>query len=127
MQRFPDYRETLRIAAGDPRPMTEVEDEHHGTSHATVGHVIARVWGLSELVCSAILRHHETDSFANTDDTHPIAHTLVAINILAEHLNDTAQRMREDTNWDRIGENVLDYLGFSDNEYSDLREHLQSV
>ena len=127
MQRFPDYRETLRIAAGDPRPMTEVEDEHHGTSHATVGHVIARVWGLSDLVCSAILRHHETDSFANVDDTHPMAHTLVAINILAEHLNDTAQRMREDTNWDRIGEKVLDYLGFSDNEYSDLREHLQSV
>jgi hypothetical protein len=56
-----------------------------------------------------------------------MAHTLVAINILAEHLNDTAQRMREDTNWDRIGEKVLDYLGFSDNEYSDLREHLQSM
>ena len=39
MQRFPDYRETLRIAAVDPRPMTEVEEERHGTSHAHRGAV----------------------------------------------------------------------------------------
>ncbi len=127
MQRFPDYRETLRIAAGDPRPMTEVEDARHGTSHVTVGHVIARVWGLSDLICGAILRHHETDSFARTDDGHPMAHTLVAINILAEHLNDTAQRMREDMHWARVGEKVLDHLGFSESDYADLREHLESA
>ena len=125
MQRFPDYRETLRIAAGDPRPMTEVEDERHGTSHAVVGNVIGRVWGLSDTVRAAILRHHEVDLFAATDDTHPMAHTLVAINILAEHLNDTAQRMREDTQWARPGNDVLDYLGLSNTDYTDLREHVQ--
>lgn len=125
MQRFPDYRETLRIAAGDPRPMTQVEEERHGTSHAAVGHVIGRVWGLSDTVRAAILRHHEVDLFAATDDTHPMAHTLIAINILAEHLNDTAQRMREDTQWARHGHDVLDYLGLSNTDYKDLREHVQ--
>lgn len=125
MQRFPDYRETLRLAAGDPRPMTEVEDERHGTSHAAVGHVIGRVWGLSDTVRAAILHHHEVDLFASADDTHPMSHTLVAINILAEHLNDTAQRMREDRQWARHGNEVLDYLGLSNTDYTDLREHVQ--
>lgn len=127
MQRFPDYRDTLRIAAGDHRPMTEVESERHATSHAIVGHIIARVWGLSELVCEAILRHHETDRLSSVDNGHPMAGTLIAINLLSEHLNDTAQRMCEDASWDRNGEIVLDYLGFGDNDYADLREYVQSV
>jgi HD-like signal output (HDOD) protein len=66
MQRFPDYRETLRIAAVDPRPMTKVEEERHGTSHAAVGHVIGRVWGLSDTVRAAILHHHGKALAAHT-------------------------------------------------------------
>ncbi len=56
-----------------------------------------------------------------------MAYTLVAINILAEHFNDTAQRMRDDTHWAARGHNALDYLGLSNTDYTDLRDYLQSL
>jgi HD-like signal output (HDOD) protein len=127
MQRFPDYRETLKVAAGDARRMAEVEDERHGTNHATVGHFMARVWGLPDAVCEAILRHHDTDCFQETGGANPMARTLVAINMLAEHLNETAQRMRQDIQWERHGDTVLDYLGLSQSDYLDIFDRVQSL
>lgn len=126
IQRFPDYTDTLRAAAGDPRPLTAVEDERHGTTHATVGHFVARLWGLSGNVCEAILRHHDSGCLDDKGGAHPIANALVAINMLAEHLNETAQRMREDAFWKVRGGDVLGYLGLSHSDYEDLREHVAS-
>jgi len=111
MQRFPEYRDTLKRAAGDDRPMPVVEDERHGTNHATVGYMVARSWGLSDAICQSILRHHDIDMINGKDSTVPLAHTLVAINFFAEHLNDTMLRMRQDSQWELHGEMVLDYLG----------------
>lgn len=124
MQRFPDYRETLKLATGEDLPLTTVEEQRHGTNHATVGYMIARSWGLSDTICQSILYHHDATVINGTDSTHPLTRTLVAINFLAEHLNDTSLRLRADQQWESIGGVILDYLGLSLNEYDELGDEV---
>lgn len=127
MQRFSDYRETLKLAAGGDRSLPEVEEERHGTNHATVGYMIARSWGLTDIVCQAILRHHDLTMIDDGESAHHLTRTLVAVNFLAEHLNDTSLRMRQDSQWDRYGGMILDYLGFTQNEYSEMAEEVVAL
>ena len=127
MQRFPEYRDTLKRAAGDDRPMPVVEDERHGTNHATVGYMVARSWGLSDAICQSILRHHDIDMINGKDSTVPLAHTLVAINFFAEHLNDPMLRMRQDSQWELHGEMVLDYLGITHKEYVEIQDDVMGL
>ncbi|MDD2742102.1 MAG: HDOD domain-containing protein [Rhodocyclaceae bacterium] len=127
MQRFPEYRETLKKAAGEDVPLVKIEDECHGTNHATVGYMVARSWGLSDTICQAIRCHHELDVITGVDAQPPLTRMLVVVNFLAEHLNDTALRMRGDHQWETIGSGVLDYLGLTENEYQDLTEDVVSI
>jgi len=127
MQRFPDYRETLKIASGEDVPLTLVEDERHGTNHATVGYMVARSWGLSDTICQSILCHHDYAIIKGVDSIQPLTRTLVAINFLAEHLNDTSLRLRGDVQWESIGESILDYLGLTETEYDELCEDVTAL
>ncbi|MEY2632664.1 MAG: hypothetical protein RIR00_1318 [Pseudomonadota bacterium] len=127
MQRFPDYKETLRLAAGLDVPQTQVEDERHGTNHVVLGYMVAKSWGLPPTICDAILRHHDVTVFREEDSTEPTARMLVAINFLAEHLNDTMVRMRGDEQWERVGGQTLEYLGLNHAEYLELKEDVLNV
>lgn len=127
MQRFPDYKDTLKLAAGDDRPLTAVEDERQGTNHAVVGYMVAKSWGLPLYLCEAILRHHDISLFSPKDSAEPVVRNLVAINMLAEHLNDTVLRMRADDSWKHVGETVMGHLGLGDEEYQELKEDIVSL
>lgn len=127
MQRFPEYRETLKKAAGEDASLTKVEDECHGTNHATVGYMVARSWGLPESIYQAILCHHDVNVITGVDGSQPLTRTLVAVNFLAEHLNDTSLRMRADHQWEEIGEGILDYLGLTKDEYEELAEDVATI
>src|SRR4051812_5294340 len=60
MDRFPDYGATFADASLEAgRPFTALEEERHSTSHASVGCLLARNWGLSGDVAWAILHHHD--------------------------------------------------------------------
>jgi HD-like signal output (HDOD) protein len=117
LQRWPDYRETLRAA----------DNERHGTHHASLGYLLARSWGLSDPVSEGIRHHHELTLFA--DDSARLAGsamTLIAINCIAEHLHD-ARRMRGNSEWERHGAAILDYLGLSAGEFNDLQEEVAQM
>ena len=122
MQRFDDYRDTLKLAASDDRSMTEVEDSRHGTNHATVGYMIGKTWGLPDPLCDCILRHHDAEVFSETEHQAREMRTLISINWLAEHLNDTVLRLRADHQWSAIGNLSLTHLGFSEKDYAELSE-----
>ena len=126
MMRFPDYRETLKLAGGDDRPMPLVEDERHGTNHVVLGYLVARSWGLSKILCDAIRCHHDIDVFASTDNVPPLAKTLVAVKYLAETLFDIS-RMRENPQWAHVGEETLAYLGLNYEEYEELRDDVLAL
>jgi HD-like signal output (HDOD) protein len=124
MQRFPDYKETLAACAAYEGPMTDVEEQRHGTHHATVGYLVARSWGLSETVAQSILWHHRPSVFEDEGSVPALARTLVAVTLLAEHLHDTVLRLRDDARWERIGGRVLDYLGLREDEYQEIRDEV---
>lgn len=128
MQRFPaDYKETLKLCAGLDKPMVQVEDERHGTSHVVVGHMVAKVWGLPEAIVEAILRHHDPSVFDPTDSISSTARTLVAMNFLAENLHETQIRMRPDPQWEKSGELTLTHLGLDEDEYEDLKYEVANM
>ncbi|WP_308621995.1 HDOD domain-containing protein [Massilia sp. Se16.2.3] len=84
MGRFPDYATTFQDAGADTlRPFTAIEDERHSTSHAAIGALLARNWGLSSEVTWAILHHHD---YAVIEDEHTddLVRSLVALSLLAE-------------------------------------------
>lgn len=127
MLRFENYKDTLKLAGADSRPMNLVEDEHHGTNHAVVGYMVAKTWGLPDILVEAILRHHDTDVFSATDNAAAGVRTLIAINYLAEYLNDTSVRMRDNLQWQAVAEPVLDHLGLTAGEFNDLKDDIASV
>ena len=53
------YALALRHAERSGRPLAEVETSFLGTSHVAVGAYLAHVWGLPEVVISAIELHHD--------------------------------------------------------------------
>jgi HD-like signal output (HDOD) protein len=122
MQRFPDYKDTLRIASADTRPLSDVEDERHGTSHTVVGYMVGRTWGLSDAVCDAIRHHHDLALIEADDFKQPLTRTLVCVNFVAEHINDVSLRLRQDPFWERYGTLVLGYLGLTEAEYHEIED-----
>ena len=127
MEKFPNYRMTLALADGSSdQPITLIEDEFHATNHATVGYMIAKSWFLPVPICEAIRFHHDPQIFSVEGSLSPLALTLVAISKLAEHFNDVYVRMRTNSEWETIGTQVLEHMGFNENDYLDLREEFEA-
>lgn len=125
MQKIPTYRQTLAIAETDlEHSLTEVEDERHGTNHATLGYLVGKGWFLPEVICEAIRYHHDVSIFKDKEAISPQALTLIAITRLAEHFNDEYVRLHTDPEWARMGQHVLAHLGLQESEYLDLRDEL---
>jgi HD-like signal output (HDOD) protein len=127
MQRFPDYGATFAHAAAEPaRPFTAVEEERHSTSHAALGCLLARNWGLSSNVAWAILHHHD---YAVLDDaaTDDAVRSLVALSLLAERAIQTYQGHAESLEWTKGGARACAYLGLSGEESADLLDGLDEA
>ncbi|MDB5907392.1 MAG: metal-dependent phosphohydrolase [Massilia sp.] len=124
LDRFPDYAASFEVAAADAqRRFTDVEDERHRTSHAAIGCLLARNWGLSSDVSWAILHHHD---YGVIDDgaTDDAVRSLVALSLLAERALQAYQGHRGSLEWDKGGARACAYLGLSDNEATDLVDQL---
>jgi HD-like signal output (HDOD) protein len=127
-QRYPDYMQTLRMAAEiADRPVTDMEDERHAVNHATLGYLIAKAWFLPPAICEGILRHHDPSVFDAADEISPQALTLIAINYLAEHLNDDFLVAGEQSQWAQMSEPVLAHLGLQDIDYFNLKEEIAGL
>lgn len=127
IQRFDDYRETLKLAVSDERSITDVEERRHGTNHATVGFMIGKTWRLPDTLCECILRHHDPEVFSDTARQGQETRTLISINWLAEHLNDTELRMRADPQWSTISDLSLSHLGIDAADFADIRDDVVAL
>jgi HD-like signal output (HDOD) protein len=125
MQRFPDYKETLKRASGLDTPMTMVEEAAHGTNHATIGYMIARNWLLPESIAEAILLHHDPAVLRTGEHISTQALALVMINYLAEHLNESATGVRSDARWKYDAGHVMAYFGLSAAELEELQAEIE--
>ncbi|MDN4036842.1 HDOD domain-containing protein [Massilia sp. YIM B02443] len=124
MDRFQDYGATYAAASLEAElPFTALEDARHQTSHAAIGCLLARNWGLSDHVGWAILHHHD---FAILDDASTASgvRSLVALSLLAENAICRYQGHAESLEWNKGGAAACAYLGLSDEETAELLDEL---
>jgi HD-like signal output (HDOD) protein len=127
MDRFADYGATFAAASlENQRPFTALEEERHATSHAAIGCLLARNWGLSGDVGWAILHHHD---YAVLEDanTAGLVRSLVALSLLAESAICKYQGHAESLEWNKGGARACAYLGLSQEETAELLDELHEA
>ncbi|MBC9073777.1 HDOD domain-containing protein [Thauera sp. CAU 1555] len=125
VQRFPDYKQILRAAnQATDRWFTDVEDEALNTNHAVIGYLLARSWGLADTVSQGILMHHDYSIFADPAGLEVESCTLVAINVIAEHVVGTHLRTVQDAEWGKGREPIARFLGYTPTEMDDIADDL---
>lgn len=127
MRRFPAYRESLSSANNESGlALLAVEEREFGVNHAEIGYLLARTWGLSEIMVEAIRAHHSYDVLdlktpARLPDE---ANVLIAIGTIAEHVTDLHLRTREEGQWKAARSRVAAFCSLKDFELDDLVEDL---
>ncbi len=126
MQRFGDYKETLRLAnAESERAFTDVEDDRHATNHAVVGSLLAANWNLAEDLRTAIRVHHDLDVYQSAHT--PNVMNLVAVGILAEHIENSHSRLSGVCEWTKLGEATLKHLMMSEDDMEELSSDARAM
>ena len=124
IDRFANYADTYAAASLEAeRPFTALEEERHSTSHAAVGCLLARNWGLSDNVSWAILHHHDFDVLDDPSTSGTIR-SLVALSLLAEAAISRYQGQGDSLEWAKGGAAACAYLGLSDEETAELLDEL---
>lgn len=125
MQRFPDYKETLALANRSARPICEIENDRHPTDHVAVGAMLARNWHLPPLIVQAIRAHHQFEIIGKgVPDVSEEARGLAAISLLADYLIARFLGVPEDAEWMAHGTEVLNYLGFDEDELDESESEI---
>lgn len=127
LRRFANYRETLQLAnAESGLALLAVEEAAHGTNHAVVGYLLARTWGLSEVLCEAIREHHNfavLDPQVSGQMSDEVC-ALIAISVIAEHVASIHLRTRQESQWPAARGQVAAFFGLADTDLEDLIEDL---
>ncbi|MBI5330141.1 MAG: HDOD domain-containing protein [Betaproteobacteria bacterium] len=126
MKRFPDYKDTLRLANQPGADFAAIEDARHGVSHAQVGAIMARNWNLPGVIRDAIAHHHEPALF---DDAKAdlLERSLVALSHLAGVLEARHSRHQDDSEWVRFANPVLSLLMVGDEDLDELAAEASSL
>ena len=127
MERFPEYAATWKMANNEfDLPLTQIEDDHHITNHASIGSLMARTWGLPEQVSIAILLHHDYRTLEDvaTDDG---VRGLIALSTLADYAIQKYEGQETSAEWFKASERVCQYLGISLDDAEDWCEELQAL
>jgi len=125
MQRFANYKETLRLANRSVDCFTSAEDARHNINHALVGAMLAWQWHLPSAVYRAIGHHHDVRIFdvdAPSDDDALI--DLVALGILADFIVSRFLATEHDAEWHRVAPLAIGRFGIT---YPQLEELHQTI
>lgn len=124
MQRFPTYKDTLKIANQDPvRSFTMVEHAAHSTDHALIGAMMVKAWGLPANVALAIRMHHDYDVFLDPKVPKEVVR-LISLNIVAEEAIQRFAQMHANVEWAKGGDYVASTLSM---EPAEVEEWLEAL
>lgn len=119
--KFDDYVKVLGEANRNyEQTQCEIEQQRYNTDHATIGYFISTSWHLPKDICKLILRHHDRDFLNNIDGS--VEQLSFAALKMAENIVYTERRHVASPDWAHVKESVLDVLGFSEDDYNDLKE-----
>ncbi|MCP5277510.1 MAG: HDOD domain-containing protein [Thiobacillus sp.] len=120
MRRFPTYAKVMD--SGSEGDRVAIENQHFQCNHAVAGAMLARNWGLSDVIARAIRFHHDREIYVPGQNFLPgEAMALVAIVHVAEYL------MAEQGSEGYEGmveqyEAAAAYLGLDEDDIQDIRE-----
>lgn len=124
MQHFPDYRETVMANSYQGQSIQEVEDAHFSTTHAIVGHMLARTWHLPQHICQAILHHHDATIFtAAGDSVDATVRKLAGIICMADMIVDE-HFLQKNPEWETVATDALRCLRLSGQEFRELKDDM---
>lgn len=125
MRQFPTYEETLaRAGRSGERSFTEVEESELGTHHAAVGYFLARSWQLPDMLCMAILRHHDVEAFSDAA-VPDAARNYIGIVQIADHIHHKLTRSTVDVEWIKFESAVLRHFGLNGEEFLNVVDNAQ--
>jgi len=129
-QRFEDYPEVMAKAySGMDERIVDTENQCFDTNHAVLGYYMAKSWKVPKQICEVIRVHHNAHALlSNRDEQGSPLKDMLAILKLAEHfscLHKVLASQNSDVEWDRISEDVLFYLGLSEDDYKDIESFIQ--
>ena len=131
IQKYPDYKETLDKANNQSEgKFTDVEDDAHGTDHATVGYLMTKSWNLPEVTTNAVRFHHEYSMLSEKQtkvSTESL--NLIALGLLADravHLCSGADK-NFSLEWTKGGALALTQLSMSETDFADICEDMADI
>lgn len=125
LKRFPEYKQVLSEAnQSDERSFSAVEEESLGTSHSTIGYFLARRWMLPDFIAQGIRVHHDYEIFSRPGDLSAETLTVVATNVLSEHITRADANVGQESEWLKSCGAVCNYFNLSLSEVDDLIEDM---
>lgn len=118
--KYNDYKNILIDANNARVNSISFEEKRYDTNHAVLGFYVANSWNLPRHLCHLILIHHDFQSIKNESDD--LALLSMAVLKAAENITEKAKRHQESTDWPHIKDHVLDILGLSEVDFSDLED-----
>lgn len=100
--------------------LVDIEERVYKTNHAVIGYYISNTWHLPKDICKLILRHHDLTYLNDVEGT--IDELSFAVIKMAENIVYTARRHIAAPDWMHLKESVLDTLGFTEDDYNDVKE-----
>lgn len=131
IQKYPDYKETLAKANNQSvGKFTDIEDEAHGTDHATVGYLMTKSWNLPEVATDAVRFHHEYSVLSDEQTKVSTASlNLIALGLLADravHLCSGADK-NFSLEWEKGGALALTQLNMSETDFADMCDDMADI
>lgn len=125
MQRFPDYKETLKHANTESeRAFIDIENDRHITNHVALGTLLARKWQLPEHIQEAIRHHHDMDVFQTGFPIGQPALDLIALMHVAAIIENAYFRASGYGEWVKLEKACRDHLGLDDAKWAALLDRL---
>ncbi|MCP5162610.1 MAG: HDOD domain-containing protein [Hahellaceae bacterium] len=132
MVRFDNYVDIMEksYSAKDVR-VVDIENGYCNTNHAVVGYYTAKSWNLPPAICEVIAEHHSAEEiFATKDGKDQEKKNLLAILKIAEHICGnyiTLGGQKEDYEWNRAKNDILEYVGLSTYDIDDMKENFSDM
>ncbi|PKI13920.1 HDOD domain-containing protein [Colwellia sp. 12G3] len=92
--------------------LTEVEEQHYGVNHATIGYYVASSWRLPKDVCQIILQHHDRNFLRELNGSQE--QDLFAVLKLSEQLVSIKNSDCATADWPYVQENVCKLLAIDE-------------
>lgn len=134
MQAFPDYVFVLREAnISHDRTIIDLENEYYDFNHQMVGYCLSKAWNLPEIICRAILTHHDIEpSVEDISSMVEKKNILVSLVYIGEIISNRFRRQmhrRESgeewpDEWPPIHPYILGHLDVDAHELEDIMEDM---